>query len=52
MDYKVIRGGHRDLRRVYPMLEFDFKAWELPPELAFQRAMVKGGAELLLLKDG
>lgn len=50
MEYSVVRGGHRDLRRIYPMMAFDFEDWELPDEIALQAALLCG-AELLLLKD-
>lgn len=51
MNYNIIRGGHEDLNRIYPMMTFDFESWELPKESEFHAAMLKG-AELLLLKDG
>ena len=51
MDFILERGGHKDLQRVYPMMEFDFESWERPTQLEFQAALLKG-AELLLLRDG
>ncbi len=51
MEYSIKRGGHRDLKRIYPMIEFDFEDWERPTELEFHGAFLKGGAEILLLKD-
>ena len=48
--YHIERGGHADMKRVYPMMTFDFHKWELPGHLEFQRAMLRG-CELLLLKD-
>ena len=50
-DYRIERGGHEDLHRVYPMMCYDFESWERPTEAEFHAAMLKG-AELLLLKDG
>lgn len=50
-DYRIGRGGHEDLHRVYPMMCYDFESWERPTEAEFHAAMLKG-AELLLLKDG
>ena len=50
-DYRIERGGHEDLHRVYPMMSYDFESWERPTEGEFHAAMLKG-AELLLLKNG
>ena len=51
MDYMIKKGGHKDLHRVYPMMEFDFSHTELVAEPYLQCALMKGAAELLLLKD-
>lgn len=48
--YHIERGGHADMKRIYPMMTFDFHDWERPTQLELQRAMLRG-AELLLLKD-
>lgn len=48
--YHIERGGHADMKRIYPMMTFDFHDWERPSHLECQRAMLRG-AELLLLKD-
>ncbi len=48
--YEIKRGGHADMKRIYPMMEFDFKDWERPSIFECQLALLKG-AELLLLKD-
>ena len=48
--YHIERGGHADMKRIYPMMEFDFHDWERPTHLECQRALLRG-AELLLLKD-
>ncbi len=48
--YEIKRGGHADMKRVYPMFEYDFKEWERPSLAACQVGLIKG-AELLLLKD-
>ena len=48
--YHIERGGHADMKRIYPMMTFDFHDWERPLHLECQRAMTRG-AELLLLKD-
>ena len=48
--YEIKRGGHADMKRVYPMFEFDFKDWERPSLVSCQLGLIKG-AELLLLKD-
>lgn len=48
--YEIKRGGHADMKRVYPMFEFDFKDWERPSLAVCQVGLIKG-AELLLLKD-
>ena len=47
--YHLERGGHADMKRIYPMMEFDFHDWERPKHLECQRALLRG-AELLLLK--
>lgn len=51
MDYRLQKGGHRDLHRVYPMLAFDFRPFERFSEFTFQAALLGGDAELLLLKN-
>lgn len=51
MDYEIKKGGHKDLRRIYPMLEFDFPAQALVGQPGLHRALMRGAAELLLLKD-
>lgn len=48
--YHIERGGHADMKRIYPMMTFDFKDWERPTQLECQGALLRG-AELLLLKD-
>lgn len=48
--YEIKRGGHADMKRIYPMMEYDFKDWERPSLVECQVALLKG-AELLLLKD-
>ena len=48
--YHLERGGHADMKRIYPMMEFDFHDWERPKHLECQRALLRG-AELLLLKN-
>ncbi|MFR5887410.1 MAG: GNAT family N-acetyltransferase [Oscillospiraceae bacterium] len=48
--YEIKRGGHADMKRIYPMMEFDFKDWERPSLADCQIGMIRG-AELLLLKD-
>ena len=48
--YEIKRGGHADMKRIYPMMEYDFKDWERPSLVECQMALLKG-AELLLLKD-
>ena len=49
--YHIERGGHADMKRVYPMMTFDFHKWELPGHLEFQRAMLRGCELLLALKQ-
>ena len=48
--YEIKRGGHADMKRIYPMMKYDFKDWERPSLVECQVALLKG-AELLLLKD-
>ncbi|NCB51922.1 MAG: hypothetical protein EOM54_08600 [Clostridia bacterium] len=51
MDFEIKKGGHKDLHRIYPMMEFDFLPFELLKETQLHLALVKGAAELLLIKD-
>lgn len=51
MEFELKRGGHKDLKRIYPMMEFDFHGDGLVEEEYLQRAMLQGAGELLLLKD-
>lgn len=51
MEYTVKKGGHKDLHRIYPMMEFDFPDFDRAPELCLQHAFLDSSAELLLLKD-
>lgn len=51
MNYTLKKGGHSDLHRIYPMLEFEFRDYERMSELRLHQALISGGAELLLLKD-
>lgn len=48
--YHIERGGHADMKRIYPMMTFDFHDWERPSHLECQLGLLRG-AELLLLKD-
>lgn len=48
--YEIKRGGHADMKRIYPMLEYDFKDWERPSLADCHLALIRG-AELLLLRD-
>lgn len=49
-NFHIDRGGHADMKRVYPMMEFDFHDWERPTRAECQLALLRG-AELLLLRD-
>ncbi len=49
MDYYITNGGHRDLRRIYPMMQFDFEQGEVPPETMLHRALSRNVIDLLLL---
>lgn len=51
MTYSFKKGGHSDLHRIIPMLEFEFRDYERMSELKLQQALITGSAELLLLKD-
>ena len=48
--YEIKRGGHADMKRIYPMLEHDFHEWERPSLADCHLGLIRG-AELLLLKD-
>ncbi len=51
MEYDIKKGGHKDMCRIYPMMEFDFLPFEMVRQAYLQRAMMTGAAELLLLKN-
>lgn len=51
MEYTVKKGGHADIKRIYPMLEYDFRDWERPSEALLQLCFLRCGGQLLLLKD-
>ena len=48
--YEIKRGGHADMKRIYPMMEHDFHEWERPSLADCHLGLIRG-AELLLLKD-
>ena len=47
--YEIKRGGHADMKRIYPMLEHDFHEWERP-SLADCHLGPLTGPDLLLFK--
>lgn len=51
MKHVIKKGGHKDLYRIYPMMEFDFPPAELVGQPYLHCAFLKGAADLLLLKD-
>ena len=51
MTYSFKKGGHNDLHRIFPMLEFEFRDYERMGELRLHQAILRGSAELLLLRD-
>ena len=48
---ELVKLGHRELERYYPLLETDFDSEELLPRLAIHRGMLNGSIELLALRD-
>ncbi len=48
---KLIKTGHRDLERYYPLLETDFDSEELVGKLAMHRGMMNGSIDFLVLRD-
>ena len=48
---KLIKTGHRDLERYYPLLETDFDSEELVGKLAMHRGMMNGSIDFLVLHD-
>ena len=44
MMYEIKRGGHADMKRIYPMMEYDFKDWERPSLVECQMALLKGAS--------
>ena len=47
----LIKVGHRELERYYPLMETDFDSEELLSRLAIHKGMLGGSAELLVLRD-
>lgn len=48
---KLRKGGHRDLERLYPVMEVDFDSEELFGKLAIHKAMTLGEQELLVVYE-
>lgn len=48
---KIRKGGHRDLERVYSLMELDFDKRELLGKLSIHRALSNGSQELLVFTD-
>ncbi len=48
---ELVKLGHRELERYYPLLETDFDSEELLPRLAIHRGMLGGSLEFLTLRD-
>ena len=48
---QLIKLGHRDLERYYPLMETDFDSEELLSRLAIHKGMLNGSIELLALRD-
>lgn len=51
MEFNLVKGGHADLKRIFPAMGVDFARYELPPRLVLHAALLQKRAELLLLKD-
>ena len=47
----LVKSGHRDLERYYPLLETDFDSEELVGKLALHRGMMNGAIDFLTLHD-
>ena len=47
----LIKVGHRELERYYPLMETDFDSEELLSRLAIHKGMLSGCIELLVLRD-
>jgi len=48
---QLIRGGHRDLQRLYPLLETEFDSEELLSRLQLHRGISNGSIDLLVLRE-
>ena len=48
---KLIKAGHRDLQRYYPLLETDFDSEELLPRLALHRGIANGSIDFLVFRE-
>ncbi len=48
---KLRKGGHRDLERLYPVMEVDFDSEELFGKMAIHKAMTLGEQELLVVYE-
>ena len=40
--YEIKRGGHADMKRIYPMLEHDFHEWERPSLADCHLGLIRG----------
>ena len=47
----LMKVGHRDLERYYPLMETDFDSEEMLSRLAIHKGMLNGSIELLVLRD-
>ena len=48
---KLIKAGHREMQRYYPLLETDFDSEELIGRLAMHKGISNGSIDFLVLRD-
>lgn len=48
---KLIKGTHRELERLYPLMETDFDSEELLGRFAMHRGMLNGSIDFLILRE-
>ena len=48
---KLIKAGHREMQRYYPLLETDFDSEELIGRLAMHKGISNGSMDFLVLRD-
>ncbi len=45
----ITNGGHRDIQRIYPLMELEFPKSELFPQMVLQAGILSGAMEMLIM---